>query len=273
MIVDLYYKVLEAGEIPIEGSLEYYRSESVERGGYIDQSSQVYISYLRNYFLAKHNATGEISRVTDEVLENRLEYSLILSDLKPEEDDTIDCYVSDDEITVERDDIEEEYNNVAVIPCGGAYTRDNYNGYPEKKIVGQAVEKARILTHYLAFELIKRNFETIYSFFSDDLKERKTLAAFEKDILKEERDWGKFIHFDKAATTEVFAGEKSWKSPLEKRFWPKGTDKKSRRATTRVQLSSFVSPNGVQLFKVYMHFSFIENDAGEYKIHNYRFED
>ena len=105
--------------------------------------------------------------------------------------------------------------------------------------------------------------------FSTKLKKMKTIANLSNDFEKRFKLYGEFELFDHVSVIEIFNGPTGWRVALDKGWWPKDTDKKTRRAETDFELGSIITPGGVMINGGYHMRLCIVEEEGLFKVHHY----
>jgi hypothetical protein len=124
------------------------------------------------------------------------------------------------------------------------------------------VERARAFTHQFAFHLVTRNYSAVFDMFSEFLREKETKENIKNEIEKREKTYGEFELFDHVEVQNIYNAPSGWKAALDRDWWPKETDKNSRRAVSSFQLGSLVTPGGVILEGNIVSLSIVEvNDS------------
>jgi hypothetical protein len=105
--------------------------------------------------------------------------------------------------------------------------------------------------------------------FSETLKDKKPVEALKKDIENLWKYYGQFELFDHVEVDEIYNGPAGWRSALDREWWPKDTDKKARRARTRFELGSMLTPGGHMIDGGYYMSLLIIEEQGLFKILDY----
>lgn len=122
-------------------------------------------------------------------------------------------------------------------------------------------ERVRAFTHRFALHLINAEYGALVQQFSRDLRCDDAEQRIRDKLQRRQKTEGTYEIFDHVAVANLYNGLGRRATPLDDPdWWPKGTDRKSRRAVTCFQLGSLVTPGGAILDGCYMSLSIVEED-------------